>query len=419
ISKRLNSQDMTLTASGTLVGTASYIAPELLLDGVASQAMDTYAMGLIFVELLTGHKVFEADMMAKLLLLHIKKPVEIPAIINQTRLGEVLRKATMKDPRKRYQHADEMIVALRTAMAATDENLFCPRDNKQDRSMMATEVHTPVWGTSETPPRDTQLSQTIAVSPGEELDPGPTRLDRVVPFTAEVQRPAPSEETKTNKLNGTNEEGAVVRGTVSTDSVVYDTSEPFKPFMSMTLIGVGAAIVLAAVGLILIIGLSSRSTQSGSEVATTIDIADRYHAAEAGEAAARDVRLAARSSIPLLHRVDLKSRPNGAKVYFEGEFVGDSPLSWTVREDALPGELRFEKDGYRPKVHPIETTPDSTVSVILSPLPTARSKPKPSSAPPRRPTTTRPTVEPRPRPEPEKPAQSKQSVDDVLRLLPH
>jgi len=53
--------DETLTGNGSVVGTPSYMSPEQALGDKATPQSDLYSMGLVFYEMLTGHKPIKAD----------------------------------------------------------------------------------------------------------------------------------------------------------------------------------------------------------------------------------------------------------------------------------------------------------------------------------------------------------------------
>ena len=104
IAKALDA-DATLTTPGTVVGTAAYVAPEQLEDGVVDARADVYALGVVMHECLTGRPAFSGDTptaTAALRLTHDLLPprrirAEVPRL-----LDDVVVRATMRDPRERY-----------------------------------------------------------------------------------------------------------------------------------------------------------------------------------------------------------------------------------------------------------------------------------------------------------------------------
>jgi serine/threonine protein kinase len=105
-----------LTADGAVMGTASYVAPEVAMGEAATPASDTYSLGVLLYEMLTGRPPFVGETPISVLLAHQKEePVppgrlaELPAGLE----GVVLR-ALAKDPAERYQSAAEMAEVLRS-----------------------------------------------------------------------------------------------------------------------------------------------------------------------------------------------------------------------------------------------------------------------------------------------------------------
>ena len=61
IAKRFDDLDASVTASGMVIGTPRYLAPEQALGSPVTPATDVYAMGIVLFEMLTGRLPFEAE----------------------------------------------------------------------------------------------------------------------------------------------------------------------------------------------------------------------------------------------------------------------------------------------------------------------------------------------------------------------
>ncbi|MBN1249959.1 MAG: serine/threonine protein kinase [Anaerolineae bacterium] len=110
------------TATGALMGTPEYMAPEQGLQGCCDARSDIYAMGVILYEMLTQRVPFEAETPLATLMKHVHEPLPLPRSVNPqipVALERVVLKALAKDPDHRYATAAEMATALRAALAAS------------------------------------------------------------------------------------------------------------------------------------------------------------------------------------------------------------------------------------------------------------------------------------------------------------
>jgi predicted Ser/Thr protein kinase len=110
-----------LTAAGTVLGTAGYLAPEQARGEPTTRATDLYALAVVAFELLTGRRPFEADSPTAEAAAHVH--AEIPEISRQApglprELDPVFRRALAKDPAERYSSSADFVAALRTARTA-------------------------------------------------------------------------------------------------------------------------------------------------------------------------------------------------------------------------------------------------------------------------------------------------------------
>jgi serine/threonine-protein kinase len=119
-----------LTQAGTVVGTATYMAPEQAADEPLDGRSDIYARGGLF-EMLTGRPPFDGDTLVAIALKHVNEPTpslrainpDIPAAFEQ-----VVFKSMEKWPDDRYQTGAEMGQALAAALKQiTSQQQFVTR----------------------------------------------------------------------------------------------------------------------------------------------------------------------------------------------------------------------------------------------------------------------------------------------------
>jgi eukaryotic-like serine/threonine-protein kinase len=110
--------DSTLTATGSVVGTAHYLAPEQASGAEVGPAADQYAMGVVLFEMLTGEVPFGGTSPIGIALRHVGDEVPPPSSLNPEvppPLDEIVATSTAKDPARRYPSASRMAQALREA----------------------------------------------------------------------------------------------------------------------------------------------------------------------------------------------------------------------------------------------------------------------------------------------------------------
>ncbi|GAB4559132.1 MAG: TOMM system kinase/cyclase fusion protein [Haliangiales bacterium] len=105
--------EQTLTATQERVGTPAYSAPEQLRGHDPSAAADIYAWGLVFLECLTGERAISGLTVAEVMHQQLREaPVYIPRGLAAHPLGELLRRATIKDEKRRTLRARALMSAL-------------------------------------------------------------------------------------------------------------------------------------------------------------------------------------------------------------------------------------------------------------------------------------------------------------------
>jgi tRNA A-37 threonylcarbamoyl transferase component Bud32 len=118
ISKFLQDREskVRLTATGAVIGTPVYMAPEQAMGtGEIDARVDLYAVGVMLYELLAGRPPFQAPTYIALVTQHLQMPpppLQMARPDLPTALVVAVHKALEKDPRDRFASAAEMAAAM-------------------------------------------------------------------------------------------------------------------------------------------------------------------------------------------------------------------------------------------------------------------------------------------------------------------
>lgn len=101
----------TLTLRGELIATPRYMSPEQCMGLPVDHRSDLYSLGVIFVEMLTGRRVFDADNAAELIFQHAHGPLpQLPA--NLAGYQGIVDRLLAKNPADRFQSARELFAYI-------------------------------------------------------------------------------------------------------------------------------------------------------------------------------------------------------------------------------------------------------------------------------------------------------------------
>jgi serine/threonine-protein kinase len=105
---------------GGLIGTASYLAPELVRFGTCDQRSDVYSAGIVLFELLTGRKPFTAATPVEVAQQHVTRRVPAPSALLpgiDPEIDALVARATAREPGDRPEDANVMRTRLRAVYA--------------------------------------------------------------------------------------------------------------------------------------------------------------------------------------------------------------------------------------------------------------------------------------------------------------
>jgi predicted Ser/Thr protein kinase len=107
--------EKSLTQAGTLVGTVSYMAPELLRGEDADARSDIFSLGVVMYEIIAGRSPFEGKTSATIMnaILNVEpQPLMRYAAEVPSEMERIVRKALAKDRGRRYQTAKDLLIDL-------------------------------------------------------------------------------------------------------------------------------------------------------------------------------------------------------------------------------------------------------------------------------------------------------------------
>jgi serine/threonine protein kinase len=116
----------TITATGQMVGTANYMAPEQIEGGRVDGRTDLYSLGCVLYECLTGSAPFGGRSAPAILYGHLHEQAPAPSSIRPglpPGVDGVMARALEKDPEERYPSCRALTQDLRSALTGSTATL--------------------------------------------------------------------------------------------------------------------------------------------------------------------------------------------------------------------------------------------------------------------------------------------------------
>lgn len=108
----LAANQVPMTATGMVMGTAQYLSPEQAVGQAATGASDVYALGIVAYESVVGHRPFTGSTPVDIAVAHVNEEVPpLPAGVDR-QLGKLIMAMLAKDPLERPHPADALADAF-------------------------------------------------------------------------------------------------------------------------------------------------------------------------------------------------------------------------------------------------------------------------------------------------------------------
>ncbi|MBI3565090.1 MAG: CHASE2 domain-containing protein [Elusimicrobia bacterium] len=196
------------TATGTVMGTPSYMSPEQVAGRKVDGRSDLFSLTVALYELLTGEKPFKGGEGIGTLLFQIANDptpdiLEVNPKVSPA-LKAVIEKGLAKNPDERYQRGSELASALRAALSGAAAPAPASAAPAPERTAPTTEITAPVASAAAPAPAKPKTVQLTAADlpeldamlnqAGRELTGAPDRRKSPAPVPAPVD-PPPAEKT--------------------------------------------------------------------------------------------------------------------------------------------------------------------------------------------------------------------------------
>jgi hypothetical protein len=118
------SEEKTLTASGSVIGTPHFMSPEQCSGQKVGPQSDQYSLGVLAFQMLTGQVPFDGDSMIAIIQHHYFTPVPDVRAVREgvpEELLAIVYRALAKDAAQRFATTKEMVVALEAVPFTAEE----------------------------------------------------------------------------------------------------------------------------------------------------------------------------------------------------------------------------------------------------------------------------------------------------------
>ncbi|MFM9919874.1 serine/threonine-protein kinase [Lacisediminihabitans sp. H27-G8] len=158
--------DARMTATGTVIGTATYLSPEQAEGATVGTASDVYSLGLVLLECLTGQRAFPGTAIESVVA-RLSRDPEIPPTLDGS-WRDLLSAMTQREPGNR---PDAASVAAALLHHSTTDREIGLEETVPLQSETSTERSTQLWEPTKLMPAPEQPAPTLLLGAAEEAAP--------------------------------------------------------------------------------------------------------------------------------------------------------------------------------------------------------------------------------------------------------
>ncbi len=135
LARAINSETQHTATGGVLIGTVSYLSPELVVNGKADARADVYAAGVLIYEMLTGHKPHQAASPIQVAYKHVHEDIPPPSASTPgipAYVDALVARATARDTTLRPADARVLLHQVRRVRNALDHGVTSDPELMED-----------------------------------------------------------------------------------------------------------------------------------------------------------------------------------------------------------------------------------------------------------------------------------------------
>jgi serine/threonine-protein kinase len=183
----LAANQVPMTATGMVMGTAQYLSPEQAVGQAATGASDIYALGIVAYESILGNRPFTGSTPVDIAVAHVNEPVPpLPSSVDPE-LSELVMVMLAKDPLARPHPADALARVFEEIQARLAADPWSARAGATANTRRARRARATADDAPPAPEPDPAPVITPLVIPAAVRDPHP--VDPAMPWVAPEPRP--------------------------------------------------------------------------------------------------------------------------------------------------------------------------------------------------------------------------------------